>query len=325
MAEPEEPNAAEPAFPASASVEGLRFELDRLVAYDRQSVIAEIQRVVGQLSTELPVTRSSFDRISRVSSSHCVRTFGGWHQALDAAGLGHRYGGRRVSAKMRDQHARSMSDEQVLSELRRVAALTGTETVTVEQLHDHSRLLSVRVVVSRFGTWRDALDAAGLELSSRGRRWTDDDYFENLLAVWTHYGRAPKYAEMDRAPSRITSGGYAAKFGSWGQAKAAFVERVNEDVAADAPTPAASSVSVAVTSRVPPPERRSPSIGLRYQVLRRDRFRCVLCGRSPATDLTCVLHVDHVVPISRGGKTTLDNLRSTCGDCNVGRSNRDLD
>ena len=61
-----------------------------------------------------------------------------------------------------------------------------------------------------------ALEAAGLTLSNLGRRWTDDDYYENLLEVWTHYGRPPRYREMDLPPSRITSGGYEAKIWNLG-------------------------------------------------------------------------------------------------------------
>jgi 5-methylcytosine-specific restriction endonuclease McrA len=63
-------------------------------------------------------------------------------------------------------------------------------------------------------------------------------------------------------------------------------------------------------------------LGLRYEVLRRDRFRCVLCGASPATQLGCVLHVDHVIPWSKGGKTVAGNLRSLCETCNLGKSDK---
>ena len=62
--------------------------------------------------------------------------------------------------------------------------------------------------------------------------------------------------------------------------------------------------------------------GERYRILARDRFRCVLCGNSPSHDPSCVLHVDHVVPYSRGGKTAADNLRTLCAECNWGRGNR---
>ncbi len=43
---------------------------------------------------------------------------------------------------------------------------------------------------------------------------------------------------------------------------------------------------------------------------RRDRFRCVLCGASPATDRGSTLHVDHMVAVARGGTTVKEKLRS---------------
>ena len=131
---------------------------------------------------------------------------------------------------------------------------------------------------------------------------------------------------MDQPPSRISSGGYAAKFGTWGVAKAAFIERVNADVVeAEHDGGRSSTARPPRELRQRPEDRRAPSLGLRYQVLRRDRYRCVLCGRSPAMDVGCVLHVDHVEPFSRSGKTTLSNLRSLCQSCNIGRGDRHVD
>jgi len=60
----------------------------------------------------------------------------------------------------------------------------------------------------------------------------------------------------------------------------------------------------------------------RFRILARDRFRCVLCGASPATDPSCVLHVDHIMPSSLGGPTERWNLRTLCASCNRGRGNR---
>jgi 5-methylcytosine-specific restriction endonuclease McrA len=60
-------------------------------------------------------------------------------------------------------------------------------------------------------------------------------------------------------------------------------------------------------------------------VLHRDRFKCMLCGDHPARNAECVLHVDHVIPWSKGGKTSEDNLRTLCATCNVGRGNRFAD
>ncbi|MBI2460406.1 MAG: HNH endonuclease [Candidatus Rokubacteria bacterium] len=55
----------------------------------------------------------------------------------------------------------------------------------------------------------------------------------------------------------------------------------------------------------------------------RDRFRCVFCGRSPISDLTVELHVDHVVPFVRSGETALENLQTLCSKCNLGKADRD--
>ena len=61
---------------------------------------------------------------------------------------------------------------------------------------------------------------------------------------------------------------------------------------------------------------RSISPNLRFQVLQRDGYRCVYCGRS-SKDVA--LEVDHVVPVASGGKTEIGNLVSACWECNAGK------
>tara|TARA_B100001971_G_C17919247_1_gene396879 strand:- start:102 stop:620 length:519 start_codon:yes stop_codon:yes gene_type:complete len=59
--------------------------------------------------------------------------------------------------------------------------------------------------------------------------------------------------------------------------------------------------------------------GLRYEVLERDGGVCVVDGEGPPEQ---TLHIDHIVPLSRGGTTTLDNLQTLCSRCNQGKGNR---
>ena len=59
---------------------------------------------------------------------------------------------------------------------------------------------------------------------------------------------------------------------------------------------------------------------LRYNVMKRDGFRCVLCGRDASDGVK--LHVDHIVPIAKGGKTIKSNLRTLCEDCNIGKKDK---
>jgi len=65
-------------------------------------------------------------------------------------------------------------------------------------------------------------------------------------------------------------------------------------------------------------EKMTPT--LRYSVLERDGFKCVACGRSQSDSVK--LHVDHFIPLSKGGKTEPKNLRTLCAECNHGKGGR---
>jgi 5-methylcytosine-specific restriction endonuclease McrA len=65
--------------------------------------------------------------------------------------------------------------------------------------------------------------------------------------------------------------------------------------------------------------RRKAGDKLRMEVFKRDNFRCVLCGASPANEVGVTLHADHIVPFSKGGATVLENLQTLCGACNLGK------
>ena len=67
--------------------------------------------------------------------------------------------------------------------------------------------------------------------------------------------------------------------------------------------------------------KREPiSKRLRFQVLRRDNYCCVYCGRR-APSVT--LEIDHQVPVSAGGGNDLENLVAACLECNRGKGTMD--
>lgn len=65
-------------------------------------------------------------------------------------------------------------------------------------------------------------------------------------------------------------------------------------------------------------KRGTLTAGLRFSVFQRDGFRCVYCGAGAQDGAT--LHVDHIVPRSKGGQSALENLATACSDCNLGKS-----
>jgi len=58
---------------------------------------------------------------------------------------------------------------------------------------------------------------------------------------------------------------------------------------------------------------------IRHEVFKKDNFCCVECG---ATNKEIILHVDHIIPVSRGGTDELDNLQTLCESCNLAKKNR---
>lgn len=238
---------------------------------------------------------------------------------MEAAGVGQLYGGRTVTDKMRTQRAKRMSAEQLVTEMQRAHTLLGGSNLTIADFNRLSEVTNSAAVSRRFGSWPKGLKKAGIGLSNLGRRYSDRECLENLVNVWTHYGRQPHYEEMNRPPSVVGIGAYVIRWGGWRKAVKAFVEWAN----ADEPNQLEASPELLperpLRIRTAPEDRHDVPARLRWKVVVRDRFRCVACGRSPANELTVELHVDHRTPWADGGKTVLDNLQTLCRECNLGK------
>jgi hypothetical protein len=68
-------------------------------------------------------------------------------------------------------------------------------------------------------------------------------------------------------------------------------------------------------------KRKSFSLKERFEIFKRDFFTCCYCGSKPPK---VTLEVDHIVPISKKGTNDIDNLITSCFDCNRGKSNIEL-
>ncbi len=208
-----------------------------------------------------------------------------------------------------------VSDDELLSDLQRIARQLGTDTVPQKKYgklgsYDYS------TVTRRFGSWNDALRKAGLSISNEVGI-PDERLFENLLTLWQTYGRQPRRAELHHPPSTISQGPYRRRFRSWTAALEAFVDYANSVDTGSDDLKAMEQAASTGKRRTP----RDPSLRLRWRILHRDRFTCCGCGASPALTPGVVLHVDHVQPWSKGGQTVVENLQTLCATCNLGKSN----
>jgi hypothetical protein len=310
-----------------------RFSLSRVsgAPVSDAELIADLRRVADTVS-QSTVKEKQYRSLGKYAETTLINRFGSWNKALTTAGL--------------EIHRRSAPSEELIADVRRVAADVSEATVSKEQyrqLGKHDPM----TLVSRFGSWNKVLTAAGLALSKKAGI-PDEILFENILRLWEHYGRQPRRSELAGHPSRISSGPYWRRFGSWTTALRCFVEYANAaetapsvgtkttgsidasggfDPALDARKPTHDDevatvetpqpVGPSLTRRTP----RDPSLRLRYKVLMNDKCSCRQCGRSPATVPGAILHIDHIVPWSKGGETVFENLQTLCDKCNLGKSN----
>lgn len=66
---------------------------------------------------------------------------------------------------------------------------------------------------------------------------------------------------------------------------------------------------------------RSVSDSNRYSVMHRAGFKCQCCGDKPSKSNDVKLHIDHIIPFSKGGTNEVGNLQVLCSLCNIAKSN----
>ncbi|WNJ19091.1 HNH endonuclease [Pontibacter sp. G13] len=68
--------------------------------------------------------------------------------------------------------------------------------------------------------------------------------------------------------------------------------------------------------------RRRPGISskLRFEIFQRDNFTCSYCNKSKEDGIK--LEIDHKIPVDAGGTDDINNLVTSCKECNQGKSNK---
>lgn len=161
---------------------------------------------------------------------------------------------------------------------------------------------------THFGSWNKAKSLAGLCLipkheSGRGgrKKYAEQWLLEKLHEAKAFLGRDLRRNDMkDLCKLKIgfpNSTVYENRFGSWNKAL----------IIAGLP----------VWKKPRSPNNRNVTLRLRFEVLERDGFRCQYCGREPKDGAK--LAIDHIIPFSKGGRTTIINLITSCFECNAGK------
>lgn len=135
------------------------------------------------------------------------------------------------------------------------------------------------------------------------------------------------YTHLDSCPTLVLNADYRPlsyfplSLWSWQEAvKAVFLDRVNiiseYDEFIRSPTFKMKVPSVIALKEYVTPKAR-PAF-TRFNVFLRDKWTCQYCGQHYKTH---ELTFDHVIPKSRGGTTTWENICAACQDCNLLKGN----
>ncbi len=200
--------------------------------------------------------------------------------------------------------------------------------------------ISASAIKTHFGSWKKALAALkkhlqqkGLDISPRPhapqRIYSDKDLFDEMGRIWQKVGQRPSRTEWEMSEPKISIGAYKKRFGSWAIACQKFIEyKMDGEISSDNFVRVDNDEFLSHEKNgkngYSKESSRNFSLSLRLKVLNRDNFRCVYCGKSPATDFGTKLHIDHIVPFSKGGKSTLENLQTLCEKCNLGKSDSEI-
>lgn len=165
-----------------------------------------------------------------------------------------------------------------------------------------------------FGSWGKALQAAGFR-TVRGQKLDPHQMVEAFKACWLESESVPSYRQLEgfleshSFPFRTKS--YLTFFGGLGRLARLIVKVQNGEMPESR-----------LLERFKPDRRPLRTLPLRVRsvVLKRDDYRCVKCG---VDSKSAKLEVDHIKPVSKGGDNGLENLRTLCNRCNLGRGNRE--
>jgi hypothetical protein len=294
----------------------MKFILKPLRNVTEEDLINDLIRVSKCFEQKQYISISLYKQMGgKHSDNTFIKYFGSWTNALVKANL---------PLSRNYEEMKRISDEELINDVVKVAQLLNKTTITTVEYEKYG-MASVWTMTHRFGSWSSVLEKANLEQTGFNHDISNIDLFNEIERIWIMLGKQPTTNDMKKGVSKYNLSTYTRRFGGWRSALEAFIEYINGDVLFEEPiitnTVSTSKINVVAKSnnnKNPHRTRREPSNRLKIQVLMRDGNRCRLCGVE-CNDGLHNIHFDHIIPWSKGGETTLDNLQVLCSDCNLAK------
>ena len=286
-----------------------------------EELIADVQRVAEALQKQ-SLTQKEYKLHGKYHPATIAHRFGTWNDALKKTGL------VLERDKKYKYHKYCESEEDFFEDMRQVAQQIGRNYISGNEYEKYGKYSHLSMF-KKYGSWDAILKAAGLQptpFRNGSKKYSNEELFEEIERVWIKLGRQPKYEEARNGIEfRISSGAYIGHFGSWRKALEAFVAYINSDdesenIRAESTEIKEPTATIEEGKTIRHKANRNINLRMRFRVMARDHFKCCKCGKSPATDPTVILHIDHIYPYSKGGETVMENLQTLCSECNLGKS-----
>jgi 5-methylcytosine-specific restriction endonuclease McrA len=235
--------------------------------------------------------------------------------------------------KYHHNNTNKISRNTIIDELIKVAKHYNFTYFTRHDFDKISTECKGTAVLSEFGTWKNALSSLNVRLKPKKidkNFILIADLFDEMKKIWDSLGHRPSKNEWDSMCPKYSYSTYKRRFGSWTNACLEFLEFIKHNNKKNNPLHDNHSDNIQVTnkqevikdimtSKKAVIKKRDVPLKIRLKLLKRDYYRCVICGKSPSINRGVVLHVDHIIPYAKGGKTTQENLRTLCSECNLGK------
>lgn len=290
-----------------------------------QELLDDLKSVANQLNKQTLSCRE-YLQYGKYGYNSFRRHFGGWNKALILCGMEPNI--YQISAEKSKPLYHCISDEDLLTDVLAVASKLDKETISGME-YTRNGNYSNATCRKRFGSWENTLLRAGLKpfIQVSSKRIEDELLLEDIERMWIQLGRQPTISDIKNGYSQYSPNAFIRHFGSWRSALESFVEWVNGEKVISQVIPIkkkcldTNQATTNPTAKDLHSTSREISLRLRFKVMARDNFKCCLCGASPAKDPSVELHIDHIVPWSKGGETTFENLQTLCSKCNLGKGN----
>jgi len=257
------------------------------------------------------------------SISRYENEFGTWVNAIEHCIKVHDF-------KIEGSSTLHSTSQILLADIKAIASANNLSSIEFKKYREFGGSYSIGTFQNTFGSWRKACGEAGLR-PGRSLIYSDDEFFDEIQRLWELLGGEPKAREI-KIQSSISFNAFVKRFGSHSKTIHAFcIDRENSgspDIPQERLTIPELEINIiksgeqavigyqAIKMTTP----RFPSKRLRFIVLNRDNFVCVKCGHGPKNCPETKLHIDHIIPYSKGGETIAENLQTLCSACNLGKS-----